>query len=112
MDETFDLNITATPEQIAGAVFGSLLATVQSLYMMQVMSMVNARFATDAAHAIVTGKFSPEEFQNLDKKVSLDIRRGRLAFAYKLVIDHLPTDSPFRAPLEQRRDQKVAELKE
>jgi hypothetical protein len=110
MATTFDLNIKATPEQIAGAVFGSLLATVQSLYMMQVISMVNARFATDAAHAITTGKFSPEDFENLDRKITLDIRRGRLAFAYELVIDPLPTDSPFRAPLEQRRDLKVAAM--
>jgi hypothetical protein len=113
MDETFDLNITATPEQIAGAVYGGLLATVQAIYLSQVTLLATAKAMPSMALAISTGKIekfeSPERFAD---DLSVDFRRRILTVAYGTVLDRLPTDSPFREPLEKRRDMKIAALKE
>jgi hypothetical protein len=106
-----DLKISATPEQIAGAVYGNLLATVTNLYMIQVATLLMGGVATEIGHAFAVGKVG-EGLGGLDKHVPLVTRRDRLAFAFDTVIKNLPVDSPFREPLTQERALRLETMKE
>lgn len=114
-NKTFTLNFTATPEQIAQAAFGALLAQVDALYTMQMMFLtVMPKVATGAALAVSTGNVDKgvEVLETVKDEFPVDVRRERLAWAYDMVIRAIPVENPFRTQLEARRDQRIADMKE
>jgi hypothetical protein len=107
-----ELKITATVEQIAGAVFGNLVATANSIYTTHVVAQIAAGLTTEVAHSFAVGKVNEERIADAIKKVPLDIRRRAMIIGYDSVIKKLPVDSPFREPLAQQRDRDLEAMKE
>jgi|SRR6185312_9620306 len=106
MTDEFDLKVTATGEQIASAVFGSLVATVNSIYTTQILALALSQLALDIVGALKGGTVDPTTAAD----IAPEQKREKLTEAYETVIGSLPPDSPFRRPLEEHRDRKLADV--